>query len=180
MKKFYSKTYLDHDTALQLSKDCEEFKIFSLGVPIKNNHRLLVLRKDIEAVFIPRKILKKDYNIICDPAYLKREDWLKLHLWASEITTNRCHSAILGTILDKKVNFYANSYHKNRSIWEYSLRNYKVNWIKHQFVSKIIINLFNYLQKFCGYLSQKLFFRWSGISPIYEFAKIGRRLFSKI
>ncbi len=35
------------------------------------------------------------------------------------INTNRLHIAIVGSMLNKKVNFYNNSYYKNRAVYEY-------------------------------------------------------------
>ncbi len=40
----------------------------------------------------------------------------------SEIRTNRLHAAIGAALLGKKVYFYPNSYHKNESIYRYSLQ----------------------------------------------------------
>ena len=45
------------------------------------------------------------------------------------INTNRLHIAIAGTLLDKKVNFYSNSYYKNKSVFEYSINNIYKNTI---------------------------------------------------
>lgn len=39
------------------------------------------------------------------------------------INTNRLHISIAGALLGKKVNFYPNSYNKNFSIYDYSMRN---------------------------------------------------------
>jgi len=49
---------------------------------------------------------------------------------ASTIITNRLHSAIIGAILGKNVELFRNSYHKNRSVWEYSLQSKGVKWIE--------------------------------------------------
>jgi exopolysaccharide biosynthesis predicted pyruvyltransferase EpsI len=48
------------------------------------------------------------------------------------INTNRLHICIAGAILGKRVNFYSNSYWKNESIYQFSLRNKfsNINWIK--------------------------------------------------
>lgn len=164
MKNFFSKTYLDHDTALHLTKDCDEFKSFSMGVPIKDFHQVLILRDDLESVPLPRSIQKKEFKIICDPVYLTRREWLKLHLWASKITTNRCHSAILGSILGKEVNLYANSYHKNFGIWDFSLKKQGVGWIPHQYKFQLLINYINYLQKLFGSWKQNTFFTRTHLS----------------
>ena len=180
MKRFFSRVHLDEDTALQLSKDCDEFKKFCMNIPVKNNHKLLVLRKDIEAVYLPRAVSRKDYDIVCDPAYLKREDWLKVHLWASKITTNRCHSAILGAILGKEVNLYANSYHKNHSLWEFSLTKLDVNWVEHKFFGNLIVKGSSHLNKFCSYFNQELLFRGVVVNPIFRFIKFSRIVVSKL
>ena len=131
MKRFYSNIYVDHDTAFHLTKNCAEFKSFCMGLPIKNNHKLLILRQDPEAVPLPKVIKRKNFDIVCDPISSKREKWLKLHLWASKITSNRVHSATLGAIAGKEVELFANSYHKNRAIWEFSLKKLGVKWIPH-------------------------------------------------
>jgi len=46
------------------------------------------------------------------------------------INTNRLHVCIAGTILGKEVNFYPNSYYKNRAVYEFSMKGKfkKVNW----------------------------------------------------
>ena len=45
------------------------------------------------------------------------------------INTNRLHIAIAGILLDKNVNFYRNSYYKNKSVFEYSINNIYKNTI---------------------------------------------------
>jgi len=40
------------------------------------------------------------------------------------IHTNRLHIGIVGTMLGKQVYLYPNSYHKNRSVYDYSLKKY--------------------------------------------------------
>jgi exopolysaccharide biosynthesis predicted pyruvyltransferase EpsI len=42
----------------------------------------------------------------------------------SIINTNRLHIAIVGGLLNKKVNFYQNSYYKNKAIYDYSIKLY--------------------------------------------------------
>ncbi|MBT0719874.1 polysaccharide pyruvyl transferase family protein [Rosenbergiella collisarenosi] len=41
----------------------------------------------------------------------------------STINTDRLHVSILGCLLDKKVNFYPNSYYKNQAVFNYSILN---------------------------------------------------------
>lgn len=54
-------------------------------------------------------------------AYLDRFD---------QITTNRLHICIMAALLDKKVDFYANSYFKNKAVFEFSIegRYPNVSW----------------------------------------------------
>lgn len=56
--------------------------------------------------------------------------WPQLHVKANNLYTNRSHSAILGSLLDKPTYMFAGAYHKNRSIWEYSLKDRGVKWIE--------------------------------------------------
>jgi exopolysaccharide biosynthesis predicted pyruvyltransferase EpsI len=46
------------------------------------------------------------------------------------INTNRLHVCLAGAILGKEVNFYPNSYYKNRAVYEFSMKGKfkKVNW----------------------------------------------------
>lgn len=142
---FYSQTYIDHDTALSLSKEDRLFKEFTKNIRIENNHKVLLLRKDLEKVPLPETLKNNDAGL--DPILLYKErsyllhgifsllgiskyKWLNLHLKASTIITNRLHSAIIGTILGKNVELFRNSYHKNRSVWEYSLQSKGVKWIE--------------------------------------------------
>jgi GR25 family glycosyltransferase involved in LPS biosynthesis/exopolysaccharide biosynthesis predicted pyruvyltransferase EpsI len=61
------------------------------------------------------------------------------------INTNRLHMAISGSLLGKNVNFYGNSYYKNSSIYDYSLKNNfpKTRFITEQNIPIYIISLKN-------------------------------------
>ncbi len=54
--------------------------------------------------------------------------WAGVHRWAREIVTNRLHSSILGAIFGIPTTLLPNRYHKNRSVWEFSLRERGVQW----------------------------------------------------
>jgi hypothetical protein len=54
---------------------------------------------------------------------------VRIHLFARSITTNRLHSAIIGAIAGKPVTIGPGSYHKNRSVWQYSLAERGVRWV---------------------------------------------------
>lgn len=94
------------------------------------NKKCLFVRTDGEGVKLPSEINPKDFDVFWDPAFAGSfSEWVNLHKQASLIVTNRCHSAILGTILKKEVKMFRNAYHKNRSIWKFCLRQRGVKWI---------------------------------------------------
>jgi exopolysaccharide biosynthesis predicted pyruvyltransferase EpsI len=112
---------LDHDTALNLTKD--DFKI---NVP-KKNYVLYCIRGDKEMN------RGQDYNFLSkwiDAVTYSRtfEEWLSLHAAAKRIITNRLHSAIIGSVLEIPTVLLPNSYHKNRAVWEFSLKPRHVKW----------------------------------------------------
>lgn len=43
------------------------------------------------------------------------------------INTNRLHMAIAGSLLNKRVHFYPNSYYKNKAVYEYSIKDLFMN-----------------------------------------------------
>ena len=69
-------------------------------------------------------------GIPLDPALYATsfEHWLRLHAGARQIISSRTHSAIAGSILGKPTIMLPGSYHKNRSIWEYVLKDRGVVW----------------------------------------------------
>ena len=66
-----------------------------------------------------------------DPAYFARsfDHWIRIHAASKTIVTNRTHSAICGAILGIPTTLFAGAYHKNRSIWEFSLETRGVEWL---------------------------------------------------
>ena len=130
-RNFCINTYLDEDTSLCLSHRDPFFKAFIGDASIEEKYKFLALRGDKERCdSIPKEIDVGEYDVVCDPCKTSSiKEWVNLHLKASKITTNRAHSAIFGAILGKKVETFANSYHKNRSLWEYSLKDRGVSWI---------------------------------------------------
>lgn len=121
---------IDHDTALNLSIE-DMGAADGLG-----NFTLYAIREDIERSNIKRDRLD---GVWIDPiTYAQSFDqWVSLHKQARQIFTNRLHSAILGSILKKKVTLLANSYHKNNSVWEFSLKSRGVVWQEHLDSGKI-------------------------------------------
>lgn len=118
-----SELYLDHDTALNL----ETGDILKTKIDAK--YVLYAIRDDKEAINIPKR---NNLWVWVDPvsakADLNLKQWIFLHSRAKKIITNRLHSAILGTVLDIPVTLMPNSYHKNHSVWEYSLADRGVMW----------------------------------------------------
>ena len=116
--------HLDHDTALQLTSED-----ILHGRAQAARYALLALRQDNEA---PDNVdLGQFDGVRLDPAYYGRsfDHWLRIHALASRIITNRTHSSILGAILRKPTTLLGGAYHKNRSIWEYSLAPRGVRWL---------------------------------------------------
>ena len=116
--------YLDHDTALQLTPEDA-----LNGSAQATRYALLALRQDNEA---PAALSWQKFDgVRLDPAFYGRsfDHWVRIHALASRIVTNRTHSSILGAVLRKPTTLLGGSYHKNRSIWEYSLAPRGVRWL---------------------------------------------------
>jgi exopolysaccharide biosynthesis predicted pyruvyltransferase EpsI len=111
----------DHDTALNLVRS-------DLTSQTKcGKHVLYAIRQDKE------RLESQSYNYVswvdlisvC-PSF---DEWVRCHGRAKKIVTNRTHSTIMGSILGIPTVMLPNSYHKNRSIWEYSLEQRGVQWV---------------------------------------------------
>lgn len=128
MQHYCGDVRLDHDTALHLRLgDGYLRQIVGISQP-RSVHDLLALREGPEALdHFPSEIRRKDFGIVCDPCRIG--NWAYLHMHARQIVANRLHSAILGVILGKDTSIFAGAYHKNRSVWEYSLYDMGVKWI---------------------------------------------------
>lgn len=115
---------LNHDTAMYLTKP----DILG-GTTYRPRYDLFAIREDIEK---PTDRLSLNYfrGVKFDPPHYATslEHWVRIHAHSRSIVTNRTHSAILGAVLGVPVTLLPGSYHKNRSIWEYSLRERGVNW----------------------------------------------------
>lgn len=119
--------HLEHDTAFNLPRD-ELLALSGLREPPKGRYKLLVSREDNEA---PAGLLVAGRDAVrLDPADYARtfRHWLRIHAFATHIVTNRLHSAIVGVLFGKPVKLLPGSYHKNRSIWEFSLQERGVEW----------------------------------------------------
>lgn len=124
------------DTALELNTT-RLLEIARLPTLPEAKYELVVLREDNEQ---PTALFTGDTPIIralrsdaiaIDPAYVASSfsHWVKIHLLARSITTNRLHSSIVGLIAGKPVTMGPGSYHKNQSVWSSSLRHRGVKWV---------------------------------------------------
>lgn len=117
--------YLDHDTALHLTR--EEF-LLAANVS-DTSYDLVAMRQDREVATSQSNLNVAGVEL--DPAYfaLNFKHWLRLHAKARTIVTNRTHSSIAGAILRTPTTLFSGAYHKNHSIWKYSLQSKNVKWL---------------------------------------------------
>jgi exopolysaccharide biosynthesis predicted pyruvyltransferase EpsI len=94
---------------------------------IRRRYALFAIRQDAES---PDTSKLSPLKCPIDPVNYARsmKEWVLLHACAGSITTNRLHSAIGGMILGIPTTLLPNGYHKNRSVWEYSLSRRNVQW----------------------------------------------------
>ncbi len=111
----------DHDTALNLQ--ASDFDTSS----IRQRYPFYAIRVDRE-MCPTQKINVFSRRLDPVPYCRSFDEWFLLHARAKEIVTNRLHSSILGSILGKRTTLMPNSYHKNRSVWEFSLASRNVRW----------------------------------------------------
>lgn len=105
--------YLWHDCAFY-----NEFQKAPNGRSMLN-----AFRKDKESIM--GNIAESNYDLSYDGYATKPLDEFINYLEGyEEINTDRLHVAICGTLLGKKVNFYPNSYYKNKAVFDYSLSNF--------------------------------------------------------
>jgi exopolysaccharide biosynthesis predicted pyruvyltransferase EpsI len=118
--------FLNEDTAFYLTRAC----ILKEARPRSQSRmHLFAVREDLEAV---SSCTISDFgNTVLDPAYFARsfEHWLRIHIAAKTIVTNRTHSAICGSILGIPTTLFAGAYHKNLSVWQFSLEHRGVHWL---------------------------------------------------
>lgn len=118
---------LNQDTAFYLiDKDIYQAANFNEN----RGYALCAVRIDDESkhpIVLPK--LKK--MVVLDPAFYAKsfEHWLRIHIGANSVFTNRTHSTIVSAILKKDVTMYGGKYHKNKSIWDFNLKDLGVRWI---------------------------------------------------
>lgn len=118
---------VDHDTALHLDDD-DLLRLAGMATFPEARYDLTVSREDDERPVVRDGTPPR--GLVMDPAYdaTSFRHWLRIHLFARTVLSNRLHSAIACTIARKPVTIAAGSYHKNRSVWEFSLSRRGVEW----------------------------------------------------
>lgn len=124
------RTLLSQDTSLYLEPEDLERYI----KPGKGGYDLVCLRRDRESaisVALRRAIVAEATNpLVVDIS--KRgdfEDFVSTVAHAERVYTDRLHVAILATIFRKEILLLGNRYHKNRGVYEYSLKQFP--WVKY-------------------------------------------------
>lgn len=129
LKKVFSGSRIhvdhDHDTALNL--ESSDLTVRRTGSEKK--YILFSIRKDRETQN-DQGLRLMPFSLKLDPVFYcwHFQHWIDVHASASKIFTDRLHSAIAGHIFGIPVTLFPNSYHKNRSVWEYSLKAKGVKW----------------------------------------------------
>lgn len=120
--------HLSKDTSLYLTR--EDLARFILSKARKNN--LVCFRSDRESI-IPKRVKQQiikgvkenSSNILV--ADISKWGSLKAYVSvvanSSKIYTDRLHVAIVAHVLRKEFTLFSNCYHKNRGVYEYSLKN---------------------------------------------------------
>ena len=116
-------TSVSPDLALYLNEgDLGEFI-----TPQDGGYELIALRSDKESALVGsarEEIIQMCENpMIADISLAKTmTDFVSKAYNADIIFTDRLHVAILSKILGKKITLFGNKYHKNKGVWEYSLK----------------------------------------------------------
>lgn len=115
--------HTDHDTALHL--EGSELPGADVG---SSGHTFYAIRNDKESRAVARQ--RKPFRMWFDPVSFSSslDEWVGHHARASAVVANRLHSAVVSTILGKPTVLLPNSYHKNRSVYEFSLEDRGVEW----------------------------------------------------
>jgi exopolysaccharide biosynthesis predicted pyruvyltransferase EpsI len=95
--------------------------------PREESYQLVAMRLDRESA-VSEKLLREIEGACDNPVTrdISMEgsltDFVSWVANAETVYTDRLHVAIVSSILGKDVTLYGNRYHKNRGVWEYSLR----------------------------------------------------------
>ena len=116
-----------------LSQDCAFYNDFSEYEKVGTG-TLNAFRDDGESIFDKKPIDNID---ISHDGWCKKPlgDFLEKISNYDEIRTDRLHVAIAGTLLNKKVMLFPNSYYKNLAVYEYSLKKYPKTVFAHNLLN---------------------------------------------
>ena len=119
--------HLNEDTAFYLGRDVLLARIGA----VRRCLHLHAIREDPERNGGPR--VPAGWQTVLDPARFAQslDHWIRIHASSKTIVTDRTHSAICGAILGIPTTIFVGAYHKNRSMWEYSLESRGVTWRDH-------------------------------------------------
>jgi len=114
---------LSGDTALYLERRDLEAYIS----PPQGRYDLICFRKDREAAVpeeLKRRVLGDAYNPLVSDISMNGgfSDFVSAVANAGRVYTDRLHVAILASIFGKETTLFGNRYHKNKGVYEYSLR----------------------------------------------------------
>lgn len=114
------------DTAFALVKE----DLMDLNSHSDKGYTLYAFRNDMESVEQYHRL--NPFVFWIDPVRYAKDfkSWVQIHNNAKTVFTDRTHSAIVSILLGKRVYFLPNNYHKNRSVWEYSLKDLGVHWLE--------------------------------------------------
>lgn len=131
---------MSKDTALYL----DQGDLDPLAVPSEGTYDLVCFRRDKETIILKemkREVIEQAQNPMVDDISKKGllRDFVSTVANARRIHTDRLHVAILAHILGKEATLYDNRYHKNRGVYEYSLRHDpKIRFVESKGDNKIV------------------------------------------
>jgi exopolysaccharide biosynthesis predicted pyruvyltransferase EpsI len=122
--------FISPELALYLTK--EDLKKYI--EPRSGNYQLIAFRADKESLLrvdLKREIIENSSNPLISDISTKNTltDFISIIYNAEKIYTDRLHVAIIAHLLDKPATLFGNKYHKNRGVWEFSLRD-KIEYIE--------------------------------------------------
>ncbi len=131
----YAQIVQDHDTAFNLQRSDV------INYETSGKYVFYGIRTDVEKTNL---VMPSIFSYCVDPAFYGRnfDHWVFIHAFSKKIITNRLHSAILGSILGIPTSLLSNGYHKNRAVWEFSLKDRGVEWSEGFPTGKLVPLLF--------------------------------------
>lgn len=126
ISSYAKKAVFAHDLALSYDL---EYDVKKMLCPTSKKYSIgYFFRSDIEQIEFKQQISNNR-----DPAKICKsyKEYLTLASMYNEIHTNRLHFAICGLIVESNIKFYANSYFKNKAIYDCSLKHLpNIEWVE--------------------------------------------------